>query len=149
MAHYSIDYSSKADFVKVRLHCPTVDGITEFTGPHQALTAQSVACIDLVTKFKGIPLLSHHIPHFPPSKTFGFVLDPHLGFGRLGIVSFIPGLYSHDHLNNKNLTGTFLLAINGIAIRSVTESASILDDFETRKDEYKHARLAGFTFLFG
>jgi hypothetical protein len=77
------------------------------------------------------------------------VLNPHPGFGRLRIVSFIPGSYAHDHLKNKNLTGTFLLAINGIAIRSVTEITMILDDLETRKDEYQHARFTGFTFLFG
>jgi hypothetical protein len=94
-------------------------------------------------------LVSHHIPHYPPSRTFGFVLHPHPGFGRLRIVSFIPGSYAHDYLKDKNLTGTFLLAINGIAIRSVTEITLILDDLETRKDEYQHARFTGFTFLFG
>jgi hypothetical protein len=65
------------------------------------------------------------------------------------VISFIPGSYAYDHLNDKNLSGTFLLAINGIAIRSITEIALILDGLETRSDKYQHARLTGFTFLFG
>jgi hypothetical protein len=76
-------------------------------------------------------LVNHHIPHYPPSKTFGFVLHPHPGFGCLRIISFIPGSYAHKHLHNNNLSGTFLLAINGIAVRSITEIALILDDLET------------------
>jgi hypothetical protein len=94
-------------------------------------------------------LVNHHIPHLPPTKTFGFVLHPHPGFGRLRVISFIPGSYAYEHLNDKNLSGTFLLAINGIAIRSVTEIALVLDDFGSRPDKYQHTRLTGFTFLFG
>ena len=58
-----------ADFIKVRLHRPAIEGITDFTGPYQALTAQSVARIDLVTKFKGIPLLNLiHLRHGCPGR---------------------------------------------------------------------------------
>jgi hypothetical protein len=94
-------------------------------------------------------LVNHHIPHNPPGKTFGFVLHPHPGFGRLRVISFIPGSYAYKHLNDKNLSGTFLLAINGIAIRSITNIAYILDDLDTRPEQYQHSRFQGFTFLFG
>jgi hypothetical protein len=77
------------------------------------------------------------------------MLHLHPGFGPFRVVSFIPGSYAHEHLKNKNLSGTFLLAINGIAILSIMEIALILHDLETHKDEYQHARFTGFTFLFG
>jgi hypothetical protein len=78
------------------------------------------------------------------------VFHPHPGFGRLPVISgLIPGSYAFEHLSNKNLTGTFLLAINGIAIRSLTEIAYILDDVDSRPNEYLHTRFTGFTFLFG
>jgi hypothetical protein len=94
-------------------------------------------------------LVNYHVPHTPPGKTFGFVFQPHPGFGRLRVISLIPGSYAFKHLSNKNLTGTFLLPINGIAIRSLTEITCILDDVDSRPDEYLHTRLTGFTFLFG
>ena len=75
-------------------------------------------------------LVNFHIPHDPPGKTFGFVLHPHPGFGRLRIINFIPGSYAHEYLQHKNLSGTFILAINGISIRSITEIAYILDDVD-------------------
>jgi hypothetical protein len=59
-------------------------------------------------------LVNYHVPHFPSTKTFGFVLHPHPGFGRLRIISLIPGSYAHEHLSDKHLPGSFLLAINGI-----------------------------------
>ena len=94
-------------------------------------------------------LVNFHIPHDPPGKTFGFVLHPHPGFGRLRIISLIPGSYAHEYLQHENISGTFLLAINGISIRSITEIAYILDDVDARSDATKHARITGFTFLFG
>jgi hypothetical protein len=94
-------------------------------------------------------LVNYHVPHCPPGKTFGFVLDPHPGFGRLRIISFIPGSYAHEYLQHKRLAGTFLLAINGIAIRSITEISLILDDVETRSAASSNAHFTGFTFLFG
>jgi hypothetical protein len=71
----------KADFIKVRIHRPAVAGVTHFTGPHQALTAQSVARIDLVTKLKGIPLLNlvhlcHGCPGQKITETLVRRLDP-------------------------------------------------------------------------
>ena len=55
----------------------------------------------------------------------------------------------YEHLKDKLLEGTFLLAINGISIRSITEITHVLDDFDTHKVECHHARFTGFTFLFG
>jgi hypothetical protein len=57
--------------------------------------------------------------------------------------------YAHEYLQHENLSGTFLLAINGISIHSITEIAYILDDLDTRSNATKQARITGFTFLFG
>jgi hypothetical protein len=42
----------RSNYVKVNLHLPAVAGIMPFS-PHQALTEQTVACLDLINKFSG------------------------------------------------------------------------------------------------
>jgi hypothetical protein len=52
-------------------------------------------------------------------------------------------------LKDKQVEGLFLLAINGIELRSLTNILSILDDVFNRPDPTVHTMMTGFTFLFG
>jgi hypothetical protein len=49
----------------------------------------------------------------------------------------------------KRVKGLFLLAINGIELRSLTDITAILDDVFNRPDPMTHSLMTGFTFLFG
>jgi hypothetical protein len=63
---------------------------------------------------------------------------------------YFSGSYAHKHLQSKNLAGSFLLAINDILIRSITEILHVLDDLDNHHPEkYQHAWFTGSTFLFG
>jgi hypothetical protein len=85
----------------------------------------------------------------PVTQTFGFMLNLHYGYGCLKVESLIPGSFVFDTLRDKQLEGLFLLEINGIALRSISDVTVILDDVFNRDEEQTHAILTGFTFLLG
>jgi hypothetical protein len=58
----------RSDYVKVKLHLPAVEGITAFT-PTDALTEQTVARLDLLTKLQG------------PTDVYALVMLIHLRYG--------------------------------------------------------------------
>jgi hypothetical protein len=94
-------------------------------------------------------LVNYHLDGMPNTRTFGFMLDLHHGYGRLRVESLIPGSFIYDALKNKHVEGLFLLAINGIELRSLTDVVSILDDVFNRPEPAVHTIMTGFTFLFG
>jgi hypothetical protein len=61
---------------------------------------------------------------------------------------FIPILVLVAFVSSASSLAPFLLAINGIAIRSLTKIAYILNDVDSRPNEYLHTWFTGFTFLF-
>jgi hypothetical protein len=63
-------------------------------------------------------LVNFHLDGLPSNRCFGFMLNIHHGYGRLRVESIIPGSFVFDLLQNKHVEGLFLLAINGIDIRT-------------------------------
>jgi hypothetical protein len=94
-------------------------------------------------------LVNYHIDGIPASRMFGFMLDLHHGYGRLKVASIIPGSFVYMSLKDKHVEGLYLLAINGIELRGITDMTSILDDIFDRPEPLIHTVLTGFTFLFG
>jgi hypothetical protein len=77
------------------------------------------------------------------------MLAVHNGYGRLRVESLIPGSFVFDVLKEQQVEGLFLLAINGIEIRTLTDVTAILDDVYNRPKPATHLLVTGFTFLFG
>jgi hypothetical protein len=94
-------------------------------------------------------LVNYHIDGVPDSRMFGFMLDLHQGYGRLKVASLIPSSFVYVALQDKHVEGLYLLAINGIDIRSITDMTGILDDVFDRPDPLVHTVMTGYTFLFG
>jgi hypothetical protein len=94
-------------------------------------------------------LVNYHMDGMPWSRTFGFLLTLHPGYGRLRVESLIPGSFVYDYLKDKQVEGLFLLTINGIELCSLTDINAILDDICNRSEPAVHTIMTGFTFLFG
>ncbi len=63
-------------------------------------------------------LVNYHMYGIPVTRTFGFMLNIHSGYGRLRVERLLAGSFVYDCLWDKHVEGLFLLAINRIKLRS-------------------------------
>jgi hypothetical protein len=94
-------------------------------------------------------LVSHQIPYDETSTVLGLVTERDPDYERLLLVALMPGSPAERFLTDKNVIGHYILNINGISIRSVTNIRHILDNYHDPKASRGPAHLSGITILFG
>ena len=79
-------------------------------------------------------LVSYHVPYDVTCNVLGAVTEEDRRFERLRLISLTPGSPAERHLANKNLLGYFILSMNGVRIRSVSDIRLLLSRsrFKTR-----------------
>jgi hypothetical protein len=83
-------------------------------------------------------------------NVLGLVTSEDQQYERLKLVSLTPGSPAERQLANKNEIGYYIISINGVRIRSVSDIRLILSGYQNLDDTKRGpAYLTGVTILFG
>jgi hypothetical protein len=95
-------------------------------------------------------LVSYHVPYNVTCNVLGLVTSEDQRYKRLELVSLTPGSPAERQLANKNVIGYYIISINGVCIRSISDIGLILSDYHDLDDTKRGpAYLTGVTILFG
>jgi hypothetical protein len=95
-------------------------------------------------------LVNYHVPYNVTCNVLGVVTEPDMDQDRLCLVALTPSLPAACYLGDKNVIGHYILAMNGVQIRSITDIQHILHNFHGNSDKKRGpAYLTGITILFG
>ena len=94
-------------------------------------------------------LVSYHVPYDVTCNVLGVVTEDDRHFDRQRLISLTPGSPAERHLANKNVLGYYILSMNGVRIRSVSDIRLILHDYHDPDGNRGPAYLSGITMLFG
>jgi hypothetical protein len=94
-------------------------------------------------------LVSYHVPYDVTCNVLGVVTEEDKHYERLKLISLTPGSPAERHLANKNVLGYYILMMNGVHIRLVSDIRLILHDYHEHDEVRGPAYLTGITILFG
>jgi hypothetical protein len=126
-----------------------LSGVIDDGSPEFVLQQSIADLTPTLTPWLSERLVSHQIPYDETSNVLGLVTDRDPDYERLLLVGLTPGSPAERFLTNKNVIGHYILSINGVRIRSVTDIWHILDDYHDPKVTRGPAHLTGVTILFG
>jgi hypothetical protein len=75
-------------------------------------------------------LVNYHVPYDVTCNVLGVVTEPNMDQDRLCLVALTPGLPAARYLGDKNVIGHYILTMNGVRIRGVTDIQHILHDLK-------------------
>ena len=90
-----------------------------------------------------------HVPYDVTCHVLGVVTEDDRHFDQQQLISLTPGSPAERHLANKNALGYYILSMNGVRIRSVSDIRLILHDYHDPDGNRSPAYLSGITMLFG
>jgi hypothetical protein len=74
-------------------------------------------------------MVAHHVPYDVTCDVLGVVRDEDHCFNCLKLVSLTPGSPAERHLADKNVIGFYIISMNGIRIRTVSDIQLILHNY--------------------
>jgi hypothetical protein len=79
-------------------------------------------------------LVSYHVPYDVTCNVLGVVTEEDKLYERLKLILLTPGSPAERYLANKNGLGYYILMMNGVRIRSVSDIRLILHDYHEQDE---------------
>jgi hypothetical protein len=126
-----------------------LSGVIDDGSPKLVLRQSIADLTPTLTPWLSERLVSHQIPYDKTSNVLGLVTDRDPDYERLLLAGLTPESPAERFLTDKSVIGNYILSINGVRIRCVTDIRHILDDYHDPKVTRGPAHLTGVTILFG